>query len=85
VVFSNDHLLQIEDGQARFRWKDYRHGHQGRMRVVEILAGIDGRPAITYTSRQRHLDTHPCRSKLGWTEPTDQCCRTVSYTVPPAL
>lgn len=85
MAISNDHLLQIEDGQVRFRWKDYRHGHQGRMLVVEILSGIDGRPAITDTSCLPHVDAHPCRSKLGWAEPTDECCRTVSYTAPPAL
>ena len=28
VAISNDRLLQMEDGQVRFRWKEYRDGNQ---------------------------------------------------------
>src|ERR1700679_3474533 len=28
VAISNDRLVGIEDGKARFRWKDYRRGNQ---------------------------------------------------------
>lgn len=28
VASSNNRLLDIEEGQIRFRWKDYRHNHQ---------------------------------------------------------
>lgn len=37
VALSNDRLLDIEDGQVRFRWKDYRDGN--RRKTMTIAAG----------------------------------------------
>ena len=28
VAISNDRLVSVEDGEVRFRWKDYAHGHR---------------------------------------------------------
>ncbi len=36
AAISNDRLLELEDGQVRFRWKDYAHG--GRWRTMTLSA-----------------------------------------------
>jgi hypothetical protein len=36
VAISNNRLLGIEDGQVRFRWKDYRNGNQRK--TMSLLA-----------------------------------------------
>ena len=36
VAISNHRLLELEDGQVRFRWKDYAHG--GRRRTMTLSA-----------------------------------------------
>jgi hypothetical protein len=37
VAISNDRLLDIENDQVTFRWKDYRHGH--RQKTMTLPAG----------------------------------------------
>jgi hypothetical protein len=34
IAISNDRLLDIEDGQVRFRWKDYRDNNQQKTMVL---------------------------------------------------
>ena len=36
AAISNHRLLELEDGQVRFRWKDYAHG--GRWRTMTLSA-----------------------------------------------
>lgn len=36
VALSNDRLLSVADGQVRFRWRDYAHGH--RRKVMTLAA-----------------------------------------------
>jgi hypothetical protein len=36
VAISNDRLLSVDGGQARFRWKDYAHGH--RVKTMTLSA-----------------------------------------------
>jgi hypothetical protein len=36
VAISNDRLLSVDDGQVRFRWTDYAHGH--RVKTMTLAA-----------------------------------------------
>ena len=36
VAISNDRLLNLDDGQVRFRWKDYAHGN--RVKIMTLAA-----------------------------------------------
>lgn len=36
VAISNDRLVSVDDGQVRFRWKDYAHGH--RLKTMTLPA-----------------------------------------------
>jgi hypothetical protein len=36
VAISNDRLVSVDDGQVRFHWKDYAHGH--RVKIMTLSA-----------------------------------------------
>jgi hypothetical protein len=38
VAISNQRLLDIADGQVKFRWKDYRQGHKRKSRTMTLAA-----------------------------------------------
>ena len=83
IAISNSRLLAIDDGQVRFRWKDYRHdSHHGAMTLaadefirrflIHVLP--DGFHRIRYfgflCNRQRERKLARCRELLGMT-PTE--------------
>jgi hypothetical protein len=35
VAISNNRLLDLDNGKVAFRWKDYRHHHQGKTMTLE--------------------------------------------------
>lgn len=56
VAISNNRLIDFEDGQVRFNWKDYRHaapGH-GRMRRGQRDDGPDHANRVEAPPRTRH-------------------------------
>ncbi|MBC8007272.1 MAG: IS91 family transposase [Prolixibacteraceae bacterium] len=74
VAISNNRLLDIDDGEVRFRWKDYRHG--SAKGVMTLGAGEFIRRFLLHVvppglMRIRHygfLANRHCKAKLA-------CCR----------
>jgi hypothetical protein len=85
VAISNDRLLDIENGQVRFQWKDYRHGDQSKTMTLSADEFIrrfllhvlpDGFQRIRYYgflgNRYRRDKLEQCRRLLGMPTPVDQ-------------
>jgi len=84
VAISNHRLLDIEAGQVRFQWKDYRH--QGQQKTMTLSAEEfirrfllhalpDGFQRIRYYgllgNRYRQQNLARCRQLLGMTLPVE--------------
>jgi hypothetical protein len=78
VAISNHRLLDIQDGQVRFHWKDYRDGHQQKTMTLPAEEFIrrfllhvlpDGFQRIRYYgllgNRHRQQKLARCRQLLG--------------------
>jgi len=89
VAISNNRLLDIENDQVRFHWKDYRHGDQVktmtlaadefiRRFLLHVLPG--GLQRIRYygflASRKRKEKLSQCRRLLGM-RPDQSVTRTI--------
>jgi hypothetical protein len=85
VAISNNRLLDIENGQVRFQWKDYRHGDQSKTMTLSADEFIrrfllhvlpDGFQRIRYYgflgNRYRREKLEQCRRLLGMPTPVDQ-------------
>jgi hypothetical protein len=85
VAISNNRLLDIENGQVRFQWKDYRHGDQSKTMTLSADEFIrrfllhvlpDGFQRIRYYgflgNRYRREKLEQCRRLLGMPTPADQ-------------
>ena len=85
VAISNNRLLDIEDGQVRFRWKDYRVGSQQKIMTLTadefvrrflIHVPPHGFQRIRYYglfgNRYRNGKLARCRELLGMTKPETQ-------------
>ena len=85
VAISNNRLLDIENGQVRFQWKDYRHGDQSKTMTLSADEFIrrfllhvlpDGFQRIRYYgflgNRYRREKLERCRRLLGMPTPADQ-------------
>jgi hypothetical protein len=85
VAISNNRLLDIENGQVRFQWKDYRHGDQSKTMTLSADEFIrrfllhvlpDGFRRIRYYgflgNRYRRNKLEQCRRLLGMPAPADQ-------------
>jgi hypothetical protein len=85
VAISNNRLLDIQNDQVRFRWKDYRHGDQIktmtlsadefiRRFLLHVLPG--GFQRIRYYgflgNRYRREKLEQCRYLLGMSAPSEQ-------------
>jgi len=84
VAISNNRLLDIENGQVRFQWKDYRHGDQSKTMTLSADEFIrrfllhvlpDGFQRIRYYgflgNRYRRDKLEQCRRLLGMPAPAD--------------
>jgi len=82
VAISNNRLLDIENGQVRFQWKDYRHGDQSKTMTLSADEFIrrfllhvlpDGFQRIRYYgflgNRYRREKLEKCRHLLGMPTP----------------
>jgi hypothetical protein len=82
VAISNHRLLDIENGQVRFQWKDYRHGDQVKTMTLSAEEFIrrfllhvlpDGFQRIRYYgflgNRYRREKLEQCRRLLGMPVP----------------
>ena len=78
VAISNHRLLDIDNGQVRFRWKDYRHHSQSKVMTLEVDEFIrrfllhvlpDGLQRIRHYgflgNRHRRAKLALCRQLLG--------------------
>jgi hypothetical protein len=85
VAIPNNRLLDIENDQVRFQWKDYRHGDQSKTMTLSADEFIrrflmhvlpDGFQRIRYCgflgNRYRRAKLEQCRRVLGMPAPTDQ-------------
>jgi hypothetical protein len=85
VAISNNRLLDIEDGQVRFRWKDYRDGDQIKTMTLSADEFIrrfllhvlpNGFQRIRYYgflgNRYRKEKLDQCRHLLGMAVPAEQ-------------
>jgi hypothetical protein len=85
VAISNNRLLDIENGQVRFQWKDYRHGDQSKTMTLSADEFIrrfllhvlpDGFQRIRYYgflgNRYRREKLEQCRRLLGMPTPAEQ-------------
>jgi len=85
VAISNNHLLDIENNQVRFQWKDYRHGEQSKTMALSADEFIrrfllhvlpDGFQRIRYYgylgNRYRRDKLQQCRRVLGMPTPLEQ-------------
>jgi hypothetical protein len=85
VALSNNRLLDIENDQVRFQWKDYRHGDQSKTMTLSAEEFIqrfllhvlpDGFQRIRYYgflgNRYRRDKLEQCRRLLAMPTPTDQ-------------
>jgi len=85
VAISNNRLLDIENDQVRFRWKDYRHGDQSKTMTLSADEFIrrfllhvlpDGFQRIRYYgflgNRYRREKLEQCRRLLGMPTPAEQ-------------
>jgi hypothetical protein len=85
VAISNNRLLDIENDQVRFQWKDYRHGDQSKTMTLSpdefirrFLLHVlpDGFQRIRYYgflgNRYRRDKLEQCRRLLGMPTPADQ-------------
>jgi hypothetical protein len=85
VAISNNRLLDIENDQVRFRWKDYRHGDQIKTMTLSADEFIrrfllhvlpNGFQRIRYYgflgNRYRREKLEHCRHLLGIPTPVDQ-------------
>jgi hypothetical protein len=85
VAISNNRLLDIENGQVRFQWKDYRHGDQSKTMTLSADEFIrrfllhvlpDGFQRIRYYgflgNRYRRDKLEQCRRLIGMPIPADQ-------------
>ena len=88
VAISNNRLLDIENGQVRFQWKDYRHGDQIKTMTLSADEFIrrfllhvlpDGFQRIRYYgflgNRYRREKLEQCRRLLGMPPPAEQAVR----------
>jgi hypothetical protein len=84
VAISNNRLLDIENGQVRFQWKDYRHGDQSKTMTLSADEFIrrfllhvlpDGFQRIRYYgflgNRYRREKLERCRRLLGMPTPAE--------------
>ena len=84
VAISNHRLLEIEAGQVRFQWKDYRHDNQQKTMTLSAPEFIrrfllhtlpDGFQRIRYygflANRYRHEKLARCRELLGMASPVE--------------
>lgn len=82
VAIANNRLLDIDDGQVRFRWKDYRRGDQQKTMTLDADEFIrrfllhvlpEGFQRIRYygflSHRHRKQKLAHCRELLGMPEP----------------
>jgi hypothetical protein len=85
VAISNHRLLDIENDQVRFQWKDYRHGDQSKTMTLSADEFIrrfllhvlpDGFQRIRYYgflgNRYRREKLEQCRRLLGMPTPAEQ-------------
>jgi hypothetical protein len=85
VAISNNRLLDIENDQVRFRWKDYHHGDQIKMMTLSADEFIrrfllhvlpDGFQRIRYYgflgNRYRREKLEHCRHLLGMPTPVER-------------
>lgn len=85
VAISNNRLLDIENDQVRFQWKDYRHGGQSKTMTLAADEFIrrfllhvlpDGFQRIRYYgflgNRYRRDKLELCRRLLGMPAPVEQ-------------
>jgi Putative transposase len=85
VAISNNRLLDIENDQVRFQWKDYRHGDQIKTMTLSADEFIrrfllhvlpDGFQRIRYYgflgNRYRREKLEQCRHLLGMPTPVEQ-------------
>jgi hypothetical protein len=85
VAISNNRLLDIENDQVRFQWKDYRHGDQSQTMTLSADEFIrrfllhvlpDGFQRIRYYgflgNRYRRDKLEKCHRVLGMPTPADQ-------------
>jgi hypothetical protein len=92
VAISNDRILNIEDGQVRFRWKDYRdHSRQKTMTLTtdefirRFLLHVlpDGFQRIRYFgflgNRYRKDKLTLCRQLLGMQDEVATCEVSIDY------
>ena len=94
IAISNNRLVSIDEGNVRFRWKDYRHGdHHGTMTLtadefirrflIHVLP--NGFQRIRYygflCNRQRESKLACCRHLLGMpqSEPAQAPCLAEDY------
>ena len=94
VAISNNRLLDIEEGNVRFRWKDYRNGNQQKTMTLSADEFIrrfllhvlpDGFQQIRYYgflgNRYRKEKLARCRELLGMTKPEPPEIAEVSETI----
>ncbi len=85
VAISNNRLFDIENGQVRFQWKDYRNGDQSKTMTLSADEFIrrfllhvlpDGFQRIRYYgflgNRYRRDKLEQCRRLLGMPTPAEQ-------------
>lgn len=83
VAISNDRLLSVADGQGRFRWKDYAHGHHLKtmtLAVAEFLRRFLLHVLPGGFVRIRHFGFLATRGRTGKLA----VCRTLLAAPPPA-
>jgi len=83
VAISNDRLLSVADGQVRFRWKDYAHGHH--LKTMTLAAEEFLRRFLLHVLpggfvRIRHFGFLANRGRTGKLA----VCRTLLAAPPPA-
>jgi Putative transposase len=94
VAISNNRLLNIEEGNVRFRWKDYRNGNQQKTMTLSADEFIrrfllhvlpDGLQRIRYYgflgNRYRKEKLARCRELLGMTKAEPPEIAEVSETI----
>jgi hypothetical protein len=94
VAISNNRLLDIESGNVRFHWKDYRNGNQQKTMTLSADEFIrrfllhvlpDGFQRIRYYgflgNRYRKEKLARCRELLGMTKPEPPEIAEVSTTI----
>jgi hypothetical protein len=86
VAISNQGLLSLQDGNVRFSWKDYRHGHKQRTMTLDAVEFIrrfllhvlpNGFMRIRYygflANRHRREKLALCRRLLGLADHPTPC------------